>query len=377
MSASTTMSKAAVIREFGEPIGVEDVPVPDRIEPGALLVEIEVASMCGSDVHLWEGLLGNTLNPKLPCIGGHEMVGKIVGFGDGPRRDSMDQELKEGDRVVFTHASCGRCYQCLAARKPSLCPYRQFYMAVGCTDYPYVTGGFSQYCYVFPNSGRIRVPDGVKSTWASAASCAMRTVMQGLRRAGKLEMTESIAIQGSGPLGLFATAIARVQDPGKLIVLGAPDDRLDVARAFGADEIVSVEEFSTPESRVDRVKELTGGLGADVLMEVSGAQGAFNEGIRAANRGARYVVIGQVGGDPTPVPAYEVTYKQLDIRGVWSAEADAYYLCMLFLDKYQDRFDWDLLISNHYSLEQMDEAISSMKAHAEIKPMIFPNGELN
>jgi threonine dehydrogenase-like Zn-dependent dehydrogenase len=289
----------------------------------------------------------------------------------------MDQELKEGDRVVFTHASCGRCYQCLAARKPSLCPYRKFYMAVGCTNYPYVTGGFSQYCYVFPNSGRIRVPDGVKSTWASAASCAMRTVMQGLRRAGKLELTETIAIQGSGPLGLFATAIARVQDPGQLIVLGAPDDRLDVAREFGADEIVSIEEFSTPEARVDRVKELTGGRGADVLMEVSGAQGAFNEGIRAANRGARYVVIGQVGGEPTPVPAYEVTHKQLDIRGVWSAEADSYYLCMLFLDKYQDRFDWDRLISNHYSLEQMNEAIASMKRHAEIKPMIYPNGELN
>jgi L-iditol 2-dehydrogenase len=374
---TATMSKAAVVREFGVPIEVEEVPVPEQIEPGALLVEIEVASMCGSDVHLWDGALGNTLNPKLPCILGHEMVGKILEFGDGPKRDSMDQELKEGDRVVFTHASCGRCYQCLGARKPSLCPYRKFYQAVGCTDYPYVTGGFSQYCYVFPNSGRIRVPDGVKSTWATAASCAMRTSMQGLRRAGKLEATETIAIQGSGPLGLFATAIARMQDPAKLIVIGAPDERLDVAREFGADEIISIEEFTTPESRVDRVKEVTRGLGADVLMEVSGAAGAFYEGIRAANRGARYIVIGQVGGDLTPVPAYEVTHKQLDIRGVWSAEADSYYLCMLFLDKYKDRFDWDKLTSNHYSLEQMNDAIASMKVHAEIKPMIFPNGELN
>ena len=371
---SATMSRAAVVHEFNAPIVVEDIPVPETIEPGALLVEIEVASMCGSDVHLWEGMLGNTLNPKLPCIPGHEMVGRILEFGDGPRRDSMDQELKEGDRVVFTHASCGRCYQCLAARKPSLCPNRKFYMAVGCDDYPFVTGGFSEYCYVFPNSGRIRVPDGVKSTWASAASCAMRTVMQGLRRADRLEMTDSVAIQGSGPLGLFATAIARVQDPGRLIVLGAPDNRLEVAKAFGADEIISVEEYSTPDSRVERVKELTGGRGADVLMEVSGAAGAFAEGVRAAARGARYVVIGQVGGPLTEVPAYEITFKQLDIRGVWSAEADAYYLCMCFLDRYKDRFDWDLIVSNHYALDQINEAISSMQALKEIKPMIYPRG---
>jgi threonine dehydrogenase-like Zn-dependent dehydrogenase len=247
-------------------------------------------------------------------------------------------------------------------------------MAVGCDTYPYVTGGFSQYCYVFPNSGRIRVPDGVKSTWASAASCAMRTVMQGIGRAGPLGITESIAIQGSGPLGLFATAIARVQDPGQLIVIGAPADRLEVAKAFGADEIVSIDDYPTPDSRVERIKELTGGRGADVLMEVSGGNGAFGEGVRAAARGAREVVIGQVGGPLTEVPAYEITHKQLDIRGVWSAEADAYYKSMLFLDKYQDRFDWEMLISNSYALEDVTEAIASMKAHKEIKPMIFPNG---
>lgn len=378
MGASLPSSSlAAVVREFGKPIDVSEVEAPAELEPGSLLVQIEAASMCGSDVHLWEGAMGKTFNPKLPCILGHEMVGRIVGFGDGARRDSMDQDLVPGDRVVFTHAPCRRCAQCVGNRNPLLCTNKQFYQAVGCEDYPYLTGGFSQYCYVFPNSGRVRVPDAVKSTWASASSCAMRTVTQGIRRGGGVGMGDTVVIQGSGPLGLFATAIASVEKPRRLIFIGAPRNRLDVALEFGADEVISIEDFDTPEARLDQVLALTDGHGADLVLEVSGAAGAFREGIALSATGGRYVVIGQVGGDLTPVPAYELVVKQLNVSGVWSAEIDAYHLALLFLERHADRFDWDRVISNHYPLERINDAIASMRAHQEIKPMILPNGTLN
>lgn len=251
-------SRAAVLTEFNAPLTVQDVPVPETIEPGALLVKIEAASLCGSDVHLRDGSLGATMGGALPIIPGHEMVGQIVRMGDDAEVDSVGQALGPGDRIVFTHAACGRCHYCVAVNQPGLCKQRKYYMFSGCANYPFLTGGLSEYCYVFPTSGRIRVPDDVKDEWASAASCALRTVVHAFQRLGQIEPWQTVVVQGSGPLGLFATAIADHVGAGRLIVVGGPANRLKLAEQWGATDTVSVEEFGDEAVRVDRVRELTG-----------------------------------------------------------------------------------------------------------------------
>src|SRR5262249_57436335 len=130
------------------------------------------------------------------------------------------------------------------------------------------------YCYVCRPSGRVRVPDGVPDGVASAASCALRTVIHAFDRVGRIEPHQRVVVQGAGPLGLFATAVANHAGVSELIVVGAPARRLDLAKRWGASAVVSVEELPTAEARLARVRELTGGRRADGVFALSRAPSA-------------------------------------------------------------------------------------------------------
>ena len=203
-------SRAAVVTAYGEPIQIRELPVPQpsELEANSLLVRVDVASICGSDVHQWDGLVQALVPASLPIILGHEMMGTVVAFGPGPREDSIGQPLQEGDRLLWTHVYCGQCYECRVKNMPTMCRRKKQYMRTNCERFPYLVGGFAQYCYVFPASGRVRVPDGVSDGVASAASCALRTVIHAFERVGRIGPHERVVIQGAGPLGLFATAVA-------------------------------------------------------------------------------------------------------------------------------------------------------------------------
>src|SRR3954470_23390193 len=105
LSTVPSSSRAAVVRQFRTPLCIEEVPIPKEIEPGAILTRIEMCSICGTDVHLWQGSLA--LKVELPVIIGHEMVGRILALGGGQQRDSVGQSLKIGDRITWAHTSCG------------------------------------------------------------------------------------------------------------------------------------------------------------------------------------------------------------------------------------------------------------------------------
>jgi D-arabinose 1-dehydrogenase-like Zn-dependent alcohol dehydrogenase len=98
-------ARAAVVAEYGKPIEIRELPVPQEaeLEPGALLVRVDVASICGSDVHQWDGMTQALAPASLPIVLGHEMMGTVVVFGPGPREDSIGQPLAEGDRILWTH----------------------------------------------------------------------------------------------------------------------------------------------------------------------------------------------------------------------------------------------------------------------------------
>src|SRR6266568_5092971 len=197
-----SFSKAAVVRKFGQPIQIEEVPVPREIEPGAILTRIEMCSVCGTDVHLWQGSLASKV--ELPVILGHEMVGRIVSLGAGVERDSVGQPLRIGDRIVWAHTSCGSCFFCTVAQEPALCQFARRYMYEAMDRFPYLLGGFAEYGYVLPDAGRILVPDGVANPLASLASCALRSVMNAFDALDGISVTDVIMVQGTGPLGLLA-----------------------------------------------------------------------------------------------------------------------------------------------------------------------------
>ena len=370
-------SRAAVVAVYGEPIQIREAPVPreDELERGALLVRVDVASICGSDVHQWDGMTQALAPASLPIILGHEMMGTVVAFGPGPREDSIGQPLAEGDRLLWTHVYCGQCHECRVQHTPTLCRRKKQYMRTNCERFPYLVGGFAQYCYVFPASGRVRIPDGVPDGVASAASCALRTVIHAFDRIGRIQPHQRVVIQGAGPLGLFATAVARDAGVRDLFVVGAPERRLALARRWGAQDVVSVDELPTAEARLARVRELTAGTGADVVLELSGAPYAFAEGLDFLRPGGRYAVVGQLGGPLTPVQAALIVRKQATILGVQSADIGQFWKALDFVRRTEDRYDFEAMLTTRYPLAQINEAIQNMRAFREIKPLVLPWAE--
>mgnify|MGYP006439215061 CR=1 FL=1 len=304
----------------------------------------------------------------LPVIIGHEMVGRVLELGPGAETDSVGQELKEGDRIVWTHTSCGACFHCTVTRQPALCDNRRFYMYETMAKPPYLMGGFSEYGYVLPDAGRIRVPDAVPNELATLASCAFRSVMNAFDQLGRIASTETVVVQGAGPLGLLATAVARDAGAAQVIVTGAPRARLEMAEAFGADATISIEDTSA-EDRVSEIRERTGGRGADTVAEFTGVPNAMTEGLEMARKGARYLMVGQVGAKETALQPSLIVKKNLTIIGSFSGDSKSYWTALQFLKTHQDLPFADM-ITNRYRLEDVNTALERMRNYAEIKPVI-------
>jgi D-arabinose 1-dehydrogenase-like Zn-dependent alcohol dehydrogenase len=374
MSASfdvPTTSRAAVVTAFNQPLEVREIRVPE-LESGAILVEIEAATVCGSDVHLWDGSLSAIRPLELPIIPGHEMAGRIVSLGSDGITDIMGVPLELGDRILFTQGRCGSCYHCTVAGQPNLCANRKNY-GTNCESFPYLVGGFAEHCYVYPTSRKIKIPDNVKAEWASAASCALRTVITAFDRLGPLEPWQSVVIQGAGPLGLFATAMASHLGAARIIVIGDPAVRLDLAKAWGATETVSVSGHPDPASRMEAIRERTGGVGSEVVMEFSGARTAFTEGLDMVRRGGRFLVAGQVGPQTVEFQPTAITRGHISVIGSFSASEAEYWRALQFMSATQDKFDYDRLLSNRYGLDGVTDALRGMQGLSEIKPVIIPS----
>ena len=371
MSSLPSTARAAVLTAFGQPLEIRELAV-GKPEPAALTVRVLASTICGTDVHFWRGE-GNS-HWRLPVVLGHEIVGEVAAIGAGAEVDSLGEPLAIGDRVVWTHGPCGHCHNCTVAKHPEWCSNIKMGHSHPISEPPFMGGTFAEYSYVWPSSGRVKVPDGVADGWACAASCVLRTVISAFETLGAIDERHTVVIQGAGPLGLFATAIASLKQPRRLVVVGAPAERLELATEWGADEVVDITVDRTPEERRRRVRDAVGARGADVALELSGGRGAFAEGIELLGDGGRYMVVGTIGGGSQEVNAPMIVWKALTIFSNKSAFTDSYAAAIQFLARHRDRFDWNRMLSRTYPLERTTEALESMERFAEIKAVIRPNG---
>ncbi len=177
-------------------------------------------------------------------------------------------------------------------------------------NYPYLTGRRSRST---PTSFEARtgwVRRGQGTIGLPPPHPPVRSVVHAFERLGTLREPEIVVVQGTGPVGLFSVVMAARSGAAKVIAIGAPAQRLEVAKKWGADHTISVD---VPHAeRVNQVKELTGGIGADLVIEGSGARSAFIEGVDLVRRGGRFLVIGQVGPDSVSPPWWA---KDADIIG--------------------------------------------------------------
>ncbi|KHK95477.1 alcohol dehydrogenase [Microbacterium mangrovi] len=360
-----THTRAAVLTAHGEPLELQDLPLPAEIEPGAALVRIGVSTLCGTDIEIWSGKM--SFPGMLPMVLGHEMVGEIVAVGAGTV-DALGRPLAPGDRIGWSESTCGRCFGCVVLREPVHCTSRGYGFLQRSDVPPFATAGLADYAYVTPGAAKLRLPDAVKDTWASMAGCAAKTVLRAFDRMGGVRTGSRVAVQGSGALGIFATAVAKISGAAQVITIGAPASRLELARRFGADAVVDLAGGNT----VEQVLELTGGHGADHVFDFAGAASVGPEAIGMAALRGTFTVVGSTGPQGDAFPLSAVMGKELTITGSLNGDIADYARSIAFFEAFADRYPWDDLFSAPVGLADASAKIASMDRLGEVKAVIDP-----
>ncbi len=360
--------RAAVFTKIGAPLEIREYPLP-ALDPEGLLVKIDMANICGSDLHFMKGL-GPGITEGIPQILGHEMMGRVVDQGKGATADMQGEPLRTGDRVVYAYfKGCGRCPACLHGAPG--CPTRyRHWIGASCEEPPHFRGAYADYYYLQPGQWVFRVPDELPDALVSPVNCALAEVIYGFHRVG-IVLGDSVVIQGAGGLGLYATAVAREMGAGTIIVVDRIGARLELAGAFGADHVIDAA-ATQPAERVRQVRDLTRG-GADVVAELAGSPAVLPEGAEMLRHGGRYLWIGNInlGVTGTIDPAQFVRGGR-SAFGVVVYEAWAIPRALDFLRRARRRYPFEKILSHTFELAAINDAFAFASQGKAIRVGIVP-----
>jgi len=360
---------AAVLTSYKQALQLREFPIPEP-GPGEALVRVEMAGICGTDVHLADG----ELDIPLPVILGHETVGRIEKVGPQLERDWLGAALSVGDRVAWASSVvCGECYYCRQKRQPTRCIARKAYGISYCADeQPHLRGGYAEFILLRAGTAIFRIPEAIPTAAVVGAGCALTTALHGLERA-TVALGDVVVIQGSGPVGLAALAVALQSGASKVVVIGAPERRLEFEREFGAHAVISVEEATTAEERRRLLFEQIGPYGADVVVECVGRPFAVPEGWEFCRDGGKYLVLGQYAnaGEVLMNP-HTITRKQLQVIGSWGFEPRHVAAALRLLENphWQSRFASE--VTDRYPLAQANDALQKARLGNGGKTVITP-----
>jgi threonine dehydrogenase-like Zn-dependent dehydrogenase len=345
--------KAALFVGIREPFEITDYDLPD-VEEKASIIAVTQANICGSDIHMWRG------ESPFPfgMVGGHEMTGKILKLGSDLKTDGTGKPLNEGDRVVYPYFMfCGACRACLHDRRTA-CQNKLRYWTTKAEKPPHFRGAYAEYYYSPPGNPIYKVPDTLNDDMVAAANCALSQVIYGLYEAS-MKVGDYVVVQGAGGLGIYCTAVAKAMGARAVIVLDLNAERLDLAKNFGADEILNVSEFKDSKELIAGVRERTEGQGADVVMGLAGVPSVIPEALRMLAPGGRMVEIGNISlGETVPIDPGYLVVRGLTLKTVICYEPWALAASLDFLERNRDKYPFERILSHQFPFEQINEAFS-------------------
>jgi L-iditol 2-dehydrogenase len=346
--------RAAVL--FGpNDVRVLDKPVP-RPGPGEVLVQVAMCGTCATDLKLQTHPF-----PNQPPFGeftpGHEWTGTVAELG--PTVD----ELAVGDRVAIeAHRGCGRCENCVLGMYTACLNYGNLakgHRASGMS----VDGGFAEYA-VQHVSSLYRLPDNL--AWEDAVLITTAgTSMYGLDAIGGYVAGQSVAVIGPGPVGLMTMQACKALGAAPVILIGTRQSRLELGKRLGADCVVSADEA------VQTVRRLTSGLGADVVIECSGAMSAPQQAVEMVKRGGKILFFGFY---PRPV-TFDLSQAIRDDVTLYTTRGEGASAVKRALSlAAQGRIRGRELVTHHFPLEAIQEAFRVVRERDgdPIKVVVVP-----
>lgn len=366
---------------------IREYPLPDPA-PGCVLVKMRLSGICGTDKHTYQGYTtqyAGTGAPReipFPIIQGHENVGTVAAIGgDGAYTDFEGVPLKLGDRVVVgANVICGECYYCRHDFPYYFCERMVDYgNNMTAAEPPHLFGGWSQYLYVVPGSFLVRVPDNLPDDVAVLTEVMAVTV--GLDRAKQFSAVpneaflfdDTVVVLGVGSLGMCFLMKARMLGAGTIVAVDLSAYRLSMAKRLGADHTLDASK-TAPAERLAAIRDLTGGRGADVVVECAGVPQVVPEAIELLRVGGMLVEAGNFSdlGEVSINPHRHLCSKNVRIIGVGGEEAAAYGPSMRQLARYMRHYPVQEFVSHRYRLADADAAVQKSVAPDSMKVVIDP-----
>ena len=266
--SSKTM-KSAVLRQFGQPLVIEEKPIPVP-GSGEVLVKVCASGLCVSDLHIQDGMIGTV---RLPYTPGHEMAGIVAQVGEGVTAVDI------GDHVVGAiDITCGTCKYCLGGRT-NLC---RNLVRVGFER----DGSHEEYC-VIPAANAFKVANWVSFDQMTSITDAVGCMYNAIKNRAKVQPGHRVLILGTGGLGMNAIQIAKIFGA-EVYATSRQKEKLDISLEMGADAAINTKE----QNLYDEIVRLTNGEMCDVVIDNIGIKSSINESLRLVCPGGRVVVAG-------------------------------------------------------------------------------------
>jgi len=346
------MAIRKVAREPG--LQVEEVAVP-AVGPRDVLVRIEAASICGTDLHIWNWDPWSQQRIKPPLIVGHELAGTIVETGPDVRH------VRAGDYVsAESHVTCGMCFQCRTG---------QAHMCVNTRILGVDRDGcFAEYAAlpeeIIWQNDRRKLPPHLACLQEPFGNAVFATLAHDL--AG-----QTVGVFGCGPIGCFSIGIAKASGAAAVFAVDIVDHRLDLAKAMGADAVHNAREDG--DRTVNWMVEANDGFGVDIVLEMSGAASAITSAFRAVRNGGRMTLFGI---PPRPVEidvAENMIFKNLTVLAINGRKIfETWYKTRWLLESGVVRLD--PLVSAQMPFERIDEAMELLASGQACKIVLRPPG---
>ncbi|MDF5755609.1 alcohol dehydrogenase catalytic domain-containing protein [Spongiactinospora sp. TRM90649] len=352
-------ARAAVIEDVAGAVDIREYEVP-RPGPGRFVLRVELCGMCGTDAHIYRGRLASV---AFPALLGHEIVGRIAALGDGVTTDHAGTPVSVGDRVgVFPALSCGRCFECQVRGRPGRCPDRapSYGFASPANRPPYLTGGFATHLYA-SNPGtvfyRTELPPEV-----AVLQEPLSVALHGLDRA-RVRIGSTVVVQGVGAIGLMAVAAARTAGAARVVAVGGPRARLDLARALGADTLVDLDGHPDAATRKAAVLAAVGADGGDAVIGTAGSPAAFAEAVGLVAEGGTLAELGNFTdrGGIDLNPFTHLVKRDITIAGVYGAGPDMrrrYHAALALLTR--GGLPYGEVVSHRVPLGQVGAALAAL-----------------
>lgn len=363
----TRTARAAVFEGPNRPFVMREYPLRPA-DPGEVLVRVTMSTICRSDIHSWEGRRDN------PCPGilGHEIIGTIEEIGAEVGPDMRGETLRLGDRTTWTEFFfCGKCYYCRILDMPQKCVALRKYGHDASDVPPHFLGGFAEYCYVQPGTGILRLPDNLTDEEATPLNCGVATMVS-VTEAASIGVGDAVVVQGLGLLGLYGVALARAKGARLVIGLDSVQDRLEMAKKFGADLVLDIAEMDS-DALVQAVRDACPIDGLDAAIEVCGAPAAIPGGLRMLRKGGRYVTAGIVFPNANvTLDANLILSREITMRGVHNYHPRHLIQALDFVRRYRGVYPFKDIVDARFKLDELDTAFKKAAARQVLRAAIVP-----